>query len=47
MTKVVIIARIGNMGEKKKVITIPKDYWQEIKPLEDIPRIRVTLEDNI
>ncbi|MGE0243712.1 MAG: hypothetical protein AB7P56_07265 [Nitrososphaeraceae archaeon] len=44
LTKVVYYAKISKMGDKKMVI-IPKVYWDEIKDLEDEKQIKITLED--
>ncbi len=44
LTKVVYYAKISKMGDKKMVI-IPKVYWDDIKVLEDEKQIKITLED--
>jgi hypothetical protein len=44
LTKVVYYAKISKMGDKKMVI-IPKVYWDDIKNLEDEKQIKITLED--
>lgn len=44
LTKVVYYAKISKMGDKKMVI-IPKTYWDDIKDLEDEKQIKITLED--
>jgi hypothetical protein len=44
LTKVVYYAKISKMGDKKMVI-IPKVYWDDIKDLEDEKQIKITLED--
>jgi hypothetical protein len=42
--KVIYYAKISKMGDKKMVI-IPKVYWDDIKDLEDEKQIKITLED--
>ena len=41
---VVYYAKISKMGSKKMVI-IPKVYWDDIKDLEEEKQIKITLED--
>ena len=41
--KLVYYAQISKMGSKKMVI-IPKVYWDDIKELEEEKQIRITLE---
>jgi hypothetical protein len=42
--KIVYYAKISKMGSKKMVI-IPKVYWDDIKELEEEKQIKITLED--
>jgi hypothetical protein len=42
--KIVYYAKISRMGEKKMVI-IPKVYWNDIKELEEEKQIKITLEE--
>ena len=42
--KLVYYAKISKMGNKKMVI-IPKVYWDDIKELEEEKQIKITLED--
>ena len=42
--KIVYYAKISKMGSKKMVI-IPKIYWDDIKELEEEKQIKITLED--
>ena len=41
---VVYYAKISKMGSKKMVI-IPKVYWDDIEDLEEEKQIKITLED--
>ena len=41
--KLVYYAKISKMGTKKMVI-IPKTFWDDIKDLEDAKQIKITLE---
>ena len=41
---VVYYAKISKMGSKKMVI-IPKTFWEEIRELEEEKQIKTTLED--
>jgi hypothetical protein len=41
--KIVYYAKISKMGSKKMVI-IPKVYWEDIKELEEEKQIKITLE---
>jgi antitoxin component of MazEF toxin-antitoxin module len=41
--KLVYYAKISKMGSKKMVI-IPKAYWDDIKDLEEEKQIKITLE---
>jgi hypothetical protein len=41
--KIVYYAKISKMGTKKMVI-IPKAFWDDIKELEDAKQIKITLE---
>ena len=41
--KLVYYAKISKMGSKKMVI-IPKIYWDDIKDLEEEKQIKITLE---
>jgi hypothetical protein len=43
LTKIIYYAKIAKMGNKKMVI-IPKTYWDEIKDLEDEKQIKITIE---
>jgi hypothetical protein len=43
LTKIVYYAKIAKMGSKKMVI-IPKIFWDEIKDLEDEKQIKITIE---
>lgn len=40
---VVYYAKISKMGSKKMVI-IPKTFWEDIKDLEEEKQIKITLE---
>jgi hypothetical protein len=42
--KIVYYAKISKMGSKKMVI-IPKVYWNDIKELEEEKQIKITLEE--
>ncbi len=42
--KIVYYVKISKMGEKKMVI-IPKVYWDDIKELEEEKQIKITLEE--
>ena len=42
--KIVYYAKISKMGEKKMVI-IPKTFWDDIKELEEEKQIKITLEE--
>ncbi|MGE3859149.1 MAG: hypothetical protein AB7F53_04105 [Nitrososphaeraceae archaeon] len=44
MTKIVYYAKISKMGDKKMVI-IPKPYWNKIKNLEKDLQVKITIED--
>ena len=41
--KIIYYAKISKMGDKKMVI-IPKVYWDDIKDLEEEKQIKITLE---
>ena len=41
--KIIYYAKISKMGTKKMVI-IPKVYWDDIKELEEEKQIKITLE---
>lgn len=41
--KIIYYAKISKMGHKKMVI-IPKVYWEDIKELEEEKQIKITLE---
>lgn len=43
LTKIVYYAKIAKMGSKKMVI-IPKVFWDDIKDLEDEKQIKITIE---
>ena len=43
LTKIIYYAKISKMGTKKMVI-IPKVYWDDIKDLEDEKQIKITIE---
>lgn len=43
LTKIVYYAKIAKMGSKKMVI-IPKIYWDDIKDLEEEKQIKITIE---
>jgi antitoxin component of MazEF toxin-antitoxin module len=43
LTKIVYYTKIAKMGNKKMVI-IPKTYWDEIKDLEDEKQVKITIE---
>jgi hypothetical protein len=42
--KIVYYAKISKMGSKKMVI-IPKTFWDDIKELEEEKQIKITLEE--
>jgi antitoxin component of MazEF toxin-antitoxin module len=42
LTKIVYYTKIAKMGNKKMVI-IPKTYWDEIKDLEDEKQVKITV----
>ena len=42
--KIVYYAKISKMGSKKMVI-IPKTFWDDIKDLEEEKQIKITLEE--
>lgn len=42
---VIFISKINKFGNKKKYITIPRDYWEDIEPLRNKKRVKVTIEN--
>jgi hypothetical protein len=42
--KIVYYAKISKMGSKKMVI-IPKTFWDDIKELDEEKQIKITLEE--
>jgi hypothetical protein len=45
LPKVTFVSKISRMGKHKKMITIPRDFWEDIAPLELKKQVKVTVEE--
>jgi hypothetical protein len=45
MPKVTFVSKISKMGNQKVIITVPRDFWEEIEPLRKIKQVKITVEE--
>lgn len=46
MTMVKFVSTISKMGPNKRIINIPKDFWDEIDKLEG-KQLKITVDDKM
>jgi len=44
-SKITFVGRISKMGDQKKFVTIPRNFWDLIKDLEKMKQVKVTIEE--
>jgi hypothetical protein len=45
LPKVTFVSKISMMGKQKVIITVPRDFWEEIEPLRQRKQVKVTVEE--
>jgi hypothetical protein len=44
MPRVTFVSKISKMGTQKVIITVPRDFWDEIEPLRKLKQVKVIVE---
>ena len=45
MPKVTFVSRVSKMGEQKMIITVPRNFWDEMEPLRQKKQVKVVVEE--